>query len=97
MRLILSKAFRDCAYSISSVLVKCTKTEYFSHGGSNFASNFPSRQACQNAVNHVFEKQIYMFRRIDQVLCIFTKNNGIIRNDIEENVLFYRVVRVIPH
>ena len=41
--------------SISNVLVKCTKTEYFSHGGSNFASDFPSRQACQNAVNHVFE------------------------------------------
>ena len=38
-----------------------------------------------------------MFRRIDQVLRIFTKNNGIIRNDTEENVLFYRVVRVIPH
>ena len=37
------------------VLVKYTKTEYFSHGGSNFASDFPSRQACQNAVNHVFE------------------------------------------
>ena len=44
---------------MSSVLVKCTKTEYFSHGGSNFASNLPSRQACQNAVNHVFEKQIF--------------------------------------
>ena len=42
-------------YSISSVLVKCTKTEYSSHGGSKFASDFPSRQACQNAVNHVFE------------------------------------------
>ena len=25
------------------------------------------------------------------------KNSGIIRNDIEGNVLFYRVVRVIPH
>ena len=49
------------------------------------------------ALNHVFEMQIYMFRRIDQVLRIFTKNNGIIRNDIEGNVLFYRVVRVIPH
>ena len=82
--------------SISSVLVKCTKTEYFSNGGSNFASDFPSRQACQNAVNHLFEKQIYIFLRITQVLRIFTKNNGIIRNDIEENVLFYRVVRVIP-
>ena len=77
--------------------MKCTKTKYFSQGGSNFASDFPSRQACKNAVNHVFEQQIYMFRRIDQVLRIFTKNNGIIRNDIEGNVLFYRVVRVIPH
>ena len=38
-----------------------------------------------------------MFRRIDHVLRIFTKNNGIIRNDIEGNVLFYRVVRVMPH
>ena len=37
-----------------------------------------------------------MFRRIDQVLRIFTKNNGIII-DIEGNVIFYRVVRVIPH
>ena len=41
--------------SISSVLVKCTKTEYFSHGGSNFASDFPSRKACQKAINHVFD------------------------------------------
>ena len=83
--------------SISSVLVKCTKTEYFSQGGSNFASDFPSCQACQNAVIHVFEKQIYILLRIDQVLCIFTDNNGIIRNDIKGNILFYRVVRVIPH
>ena len=73
------------------------ETEYFSHGGSNFASNFQSRQACQNAVNHVFEKQIYIFLRITQVLRFFTKNNGIIRNDIGGNVLFYRVIRVIPH
>ena len=78
-------------------MVKCTKTEYFSHGGSNFASDFPSRQSCQNAVNHVFEKQIYNLFRIDLVLRVFTKNDGIIRNDIKGNVLFYRVVRVIPH
>ena len=38
-----------------------------------------------------------MFLLIDQILRIFTKKNGIIRNDIEGNVLFYRVVRVIPH
>ena len=67
----------------------------FSHGGSNFASNFPSRRACQNAVNHVFEKQIYSLLRIDQDLRFCTKTNGIIRNDIEENVLFYRLVRVM--
>ena len=53
--------------SISSVLVKCTKTENFSDGGSNFASIFPSRQACQNAVNHNFVKQIHIFLRITQV------------------------------
>ena len=80
---------------------KCTGEKHenrvFFTWGSNFASGFPSRQACQNAVNHVFEKQIYIFLRNTQVLRIFTKNNGIIRNDIEENVLFYRVVRVIPH
>ena len=49
------------------------KTEYFSDGGSSFSSNFSSRQAYQNAVNHVFEKQIYNFLRTNQVLRIFTK------------------------
>ena len=72
--------------SISSVLVKCTKTEYFSHAGSNYASNFPRRQSCQNTVYHVFEKQIHIFLKNDQRFC--AKNNGIIRKDIEENVLF---------
>ena len=60
---------------------------FFTQGG-NFASNFPSRQACQNAVNHVFGKQIYVFfLKIDQVLRFCTKNNGIVRKDFEENVL----------
>ena len=67
---------------------------YFSHGGSNFESNFPSRQACQNAVSYVFEKQIYIFFKL---LKFYVFVHRIIRNDIEENVLFYRVVRVIPH
>ena len=53
--------------SISSVWVKCTKTENFSDGGSNFARVFLSRQACQNAVNHIFVKQIHIFLRITQV------------------------------
>ena len=34
--------------------MKYTKTEYFSHWGSNFASVFLSHQAQQNAVNRDF-------------------------------------------
>ena len=64
-------------------------------GDSNFASDFPSRQSCQNVVNHVFEKQIYSLLRIDQDLHFCFNNNGVLRNDIEENVLFYRLVRVM--
>ena len=33
---------------------------------------------------------------ISEVLRVLMKCNGIIRNDIEENIKFYRVVRVIP-
>ena len=33
----------------------------FSHAGSNFASDFPSRQACQNAVNHVLNSKFICF------------------------------------
>ena len=65
------------------------ENKVFLHRGCNFASNFLSRQACQNNVNHVFEKQsIFFFLKIDQVLRFCTKNNGIIRKYIEENVLF---------
>ena len=60
-------------------------------------------QAIFRAVKHV-RMQLIMFLnskficlQIDKVLRIFTKKNGIIRNDIEGNVLIYRVVRVIPH
>ena len=59
--------FKVLQYSISSVLVKCTKTEYFSHWGSNFASDFHVKMM----LNHVFEKQIYIFLRITQVLGFF--------------------------
>ena len=65
--------------------------------GSNFASNFPSRQACQNAFNHVFEKQINVFFELLKFYVFLNKNNGIITNDIEGNVRFYRIVRVIAH
>ena len=35
------------------------------------------------------------FRKYE-VLRVLNKDNGIIRNDIEESITFYRVVRVIP-
>ena len=41
-------------------------------------------------------KYIFFFELL-KFYVIFTKNNGIITNDIEGNFLFYRVVRVIPH
>ena len=97
MRYFSQKHSETAPNSISSVLVKCTKTEYFSHGGSNFASDIPSRQECQNAVNHVLDSKLIFFFELIIFFRFFTKNNGIIRNDIEGNVLFYRVVRVIPH
>ena len=39
---------------------------------SNFVSDFPNRQVCQNAVNHGFEKSIYIFLRIIRVLLKLT-------------------------
>ena len=81
---------------VSSVLEKCIKTLFFPHRGGNFRSKFLSRQAYQNAVNHVFEKQKDTCFRNYKVLRVLIKYIGIIRNDIEENIRFYRVVRVIP-
>ena len=43
-----------------------------------------------------FEKQKDNCFRNYEVLGVLIKYNGIIRNDIEENIKFYRVVRVIP-
>ena len=81
---------------VSSVLEKCIKTLYFPHRGNNFRSKFLSRQAYQDAANHVFEEQKDNCFRNYKVLRVLIKFNGIIRNDIEENIKFYRVVRVIP-
>ena len=33
----------------------------FLHGGSNFASDFPSRQVCQSVVNHVLNSKFLCF------------------------------------
>ena len=46
--------------------------------------------------NHVFEMRKDNCFRNFEVLHVLIKNNGITRNDIEANIRFYRVVRVIP-
>ena len=81
---------------VSRVLKKCIKTLFLRHRGGNFRNKFLSRQAYQDAVKHVFEKQRDKCFRNYEVLWVLIKNNGTIRNDIEENIKFYRVVRVIP-
>ena len=68
----------------------------FQHRGGNFISKFLSRQAYQDAANHVFEKRKDNYFRNHDILRVLIKYNGIIRNDIEENIKSYRVVRVIP-
>ena len=81
---------------VSSVLEKCIKTLFFSHWGGNLRSKFLSRQAYQDAANNVFEMRKDNGSRNYEVLRVLIKYNGIIRNNIEENIKFYRVVRVIP-
>ena len=81
---------------VSSVLEKCIKTLFFPHRGGNLRSKFLSRQAYQDAENHVFEKRKDNCFRNYEVLPVLIKYNGIIRNNREENIKFYRVVRVIP-
>ena len=75
---------------------KYIKTLFFPHRGGNFRSKFLSRQDYQDAANHVFEKRKDNNFRNYEVLRVLIKYNGIIRNDIEENIQFYRVGRVIP-
>ena len=81
---------------VSCVLEKCIKTLFFLHRGGNFRCRFLSRQAYQATANHVFEKRKDNCFRMHEVLRVLIKYNGIIRNDIEEHIKFYRVVRVIP-
>ena len=81
---------------VSSVLEKCIKTLFFPHRDGNFRCRFLSRQAYQDTATHVFEKRKDNCFRNYEVLRVLIKYNGIIRNDIEENIKFYRVVRVIP-
>ena len=80
---------------VSSVLEKCIKTLFFSHRGGILRSKYLSRQAYQDAANHVFKKRKDNCFRNYEVLRVLIKYNGITRNNIEENIKFYRVVRVI--
>ena len=77
---------------VSSVLEKCIKSLFFPHRGGNFRRKFLSRQAYQDAANHVFEKRTENCFRNYEVLQVLIKYNGITRNAIEENVKFYRLV-----
>ena len=81
---------------VSSVLEKCIKTLFFPHRGGNLRSKFLSRQAYQDAANHFFKKRKDNCFRNYEVLRVLIKYNSITRNNIEENVKFYRVVGVIP-
>ena len=92
----LQKKISKSPMLISSVLEKCIKTLFFPHRGGNFRSKLLSRQPYQNATNHVFEKRKDNCFRNYEILEVLIKYNSIIRNDIEENIQFYRVVRVIP-
>ena len=86
---------RKSSTYVSSVLEKCIKTLFF-HMGWHFRSKFLSRQAYQDKANYVFEKQKdYCFKNY-KVLRVLINYYGIIRNDIEAYIQFYRVVRVIP-
>ena len=80
---------------VSSVLENALK-RCFSTQEWHLRSKFLSRQAYQDAANHVFEKRKDNCFRNYEVLRVLIKYNGITRNNIEENIKFYRVVRVIP-
>ena len=68
----------------------------FLHRDGILRSKSLSNQAYQDAANHVFEKRKDNCFRNYEVLRVLIKYNGIIRSNIEENIKFYRVVRVIP-
>ena len=91
------KVNQRISYARSKCIGKnALKRCFFQHMGGKFRSKFLSRLAYQNAANHVFEKRKDDCFRNYEILRVLIKYNGIIRNDIEENIKFYRVVRIIP-
>ena len=83
---------------VSSVLENCIITLFFFHTG------VATLEANLGAVRHIRMRQI-MFLKSEKTTVLeilkfyrFSINyNGIIRNDIEAFIQFYRVVLVIPH
>ena len=73
---------------VSRVLANALKRCFFPHKGGNFRSKFLSRQAYQDAANHVYEEREDNCFRNYEVLWVLIKYNGIIRYDIEKNVKF---------
>ena len=71
-------------------------TFFDSYRESMLRSKFLSCQAYQDAANHVFETRKDNCFRNYEVVRVLIKYNGITRKNIEENIEFYRVVRVVP-
>ena len=72
---------------ISYARIKCIGNMHsntvFQHSGGNLRSKFLSRQAYQDAANHVFEKRKDNCFRNYEVLRVLIKYNGITGNNIE--------------
>ena len=80
---------------VSGVLEKCIKTLFF-HTGWQLLKQISEPSGISGSGKSCLKKQKdYCFRNYE-VLPFFIKYKGIIRNNIEANVQFYRVVRVIP-
>ena len=68
----------------------------FSTQGWQLKKQISEPSGISNAANHVCEKRKDNCFRNYEVLRVLIKYNGITRNNIEENIKFYRVGRVIP-
>ena len=80
---------------VSGVLEKCIKTLFF-HTGWQLLKQISEPSGISGCGKSCLKKQKdYCFRNYE-VLPFFINYKGIIRNNIEANVQFYRVVRVIP-
>ena len=81
---------------VSSVLEKCIKTLFFSTQGWQLKKQISEPSGISGCGKSFFEKRKDNCFRNYEVLRVLIKYNGITRNNIEKNIKFYRVVRVIP-